>query len=160
MARKRRTAAQIRATKKLVALNKKRARKNAAGPRKTPLQRLKARRQLKRGHKATARWVRAGMPSQRNVSRSRRSFYVSGPSFSGRSFRKFSDARKYAQQKADETNGTVRIYPTNRSTGGTEYVHPSGKRNPKRGAPKGWVKAKYVRVVRGPRGSKILEVKR
>ncbi len=106
--KKRRTAAQIRATKKLVALNKKRARKNSAGPRKTPLQRLKARRQLKRGHKATARWVRAGMPSQRNKSRKR-----------------------------------------------CATVH-----NPKRGAPKGWVKAKYVRVVRGPRGSRILEVKR
>src|ERR1700683_2159345 len=75
MAKKRRTAAQIRATRKLVAMNKARARsnpkrrKNAAGPRKTPLRRLKSALQLRRGRKATAKWVRSGMPAQRNATR-------------------------------------------------------------------------------------------
>ena len=68
--KKRRTAAQIRATKKLVALNKKRARakskRNAAGPKKTLRRQLKSRRQKKRGDKALTKWVRSGMPSQRN----------------------------------------------------------------------------------------------
>lgn len=63
---KRRTPAQIRATKKLVAMNKARARKNSAGPKKTLRSRLKARGQMKRGGKALAKWVRSGMPSVRN----------------------------------------------------------------------------------------------
>jgi hypothetical protein len=40
--------------------------RNAAGPRKTPLRRLKSALQLRRGRKATAKWVRSGMPAQRN----------------------------------------------------------------------------------------------
>lgn len=77
MAKKRRTAAQIRATKKLVAMNKARTRgnpkrrRNAAGPRKTPLRRLKSALQLRRGRKATAKWVRSGMPAQRNRAKMR-----------------------------------------------------------------------------------------
>lgn len=62
---KKRTPAQIRATKKLVAFMKARARKNAGGvgKKKKPSKRA---RQMKRAGKAVAAWARAGMPSVRN----------------------------------------------------------------------------------------------
>jgi hypothetical protein len=172
MAKKRRTPAQIRATKKLVAMNKKRARggrsnpkakpewviyagdspadpyagpytdhkkaastlkwmkknlfspegpsffymvkkptrKNSAGPKKTLRSRAKAKRQLKRGRKATAAWVRSGMPSQRN--------------------------RKPATCNPRKAPKERRIK-----------------------VPKGWIQAKAVRVVRKG-GKRIVEVRR
>lgn len=74
MAKKRRTPAQIRAFKKMIAARKaslrknkpRTKRKNAAGPRKTLARRIKSAIQMKRGDKALAKYVRSGMPSQRN----------------------------------------------------------------------------------------------
>jgi len=69
--RKRRTPAQIRATKKLVALNKKRARHNVGKPnRRRP---SSSARRMKRADRALSKWVRSGMPSQRNRTRRKRS---------------------------------------------------------------------------------------
>jgi hypothetical protein len=100
---KRRTPAQIRATKKLVAMNKARARKNSAGPKKTLRSRLKARGQMKRGGKALAKWVRSGMPAQRNAPRSG---YVVYPG--GRHHNTLAQAKAYAKRISAE-DGTARV---------------------------------------------------
>ena len=63
---KKRTAAQIRATKKLVAMNKARARGKSNPSRSKKKAKKKAAGQMKRAGSALAKWVRSGMPSYSN----------------------------------------------------------------------------------------------
>lgn len=80
-------------------------RRNPAGPRKTPLRRLKSALQLRRGRKATAEWVRAGMPAQRN--RPRKNPKRRGPTLTMAQGKKLYEMGKRAPKTpiAMKTNG-------------------------------------------------------
>ncbi len=139
MRKKRRTPAQIRATKKLVALNKVRSRGNPK--RKSLLSRFKDSRKLKRGHKATAKWVRAGMPSQRNANPK-----GSGPmaqrNYIGESYHRTLKAARSAAKRLTKRDGSTVYINAYADSGKSQYEVSKryGPRNLETIEPK-WVRA-------------------